>query len=79
MAVQSPNPVQHVAEERDLQADVTEALRPRFPDLEADRLRAMIGSAIARLGDVRVTTYLPILVERMVREDLRADVLRLPA
>jgi hypothetical protein len=57
------------------QAEVDElvvALRPRLADAvghgEVDRL---VREARADLGPVRVTTYLPILVERRVRQRVR--------
>jgi hypothetical protein len=52
--------------------DLVAALRPRLADAvgpaEADRL---VREARADLGDVRVTTYLPILIERQVRQRVR--------
>jgi hypothetical protein len=48
------------------------SLRPRLVgtvgDAEVDRL---IREAVADLGPVRVTTYLPILIERSVRQRVR--------
>jgi hypothetical protein len=48
------------------------SLRPRLAgtvgDAEVDRL---IREALADLGAVRVTTYLPILIERRVRQRVR--------
>jgi hypothetical protein len=48
------------------------SLRPRLVDTvgaaEVDRL---IREAVADLGAVRVTTYLPILIERRVRQRVR--------
>jgi hypothetical protein len=52
--------------------DLVAALRPRLVDevgpAEVDRL---VREARADLGEVRVTTYLPILVERRVRARVR--------
>ena len=82
MAVDTRPQVQ-VEEPRDLVVDVVQALQPRLADLSEDSLRRMVETAIQELGEVRVTTYLPILVERRVREDLRSaqpdDEVRLPA
>jgi hypothetical protein len=54
-------------------AELVAALRPRLADAvghaEVDRL---VREAIADLGPVRVTTYLPILVERRVLQRARA-------
>jgi hypothetical protein len=52
--------------------DLVAALRPRLADAvgphEVDRL---VREARANLGVVRVTTYLPILIERRVRQQVR--------
>jgi hypothetical protein len=52
--------------------ELVAALRPRLVDTvgptEVDRL---VREARADLGPVRVTTYLPILVERRVRQRVR--------
>jgi hypothetical protein len=52
--------------------DLVAALRPRLVDevgpTEVDRL---VREARADLGEVRVTTYLPILIERRVRARVR--------
>jgi hypothetical protein len=57
------------------EAEVNElvaALRPRLADevglADVDRL---VREARADLGQVRVTTYLPILIERQVRQRVR--------
>lgn len=53
--------------------ELVAALRPRLADAvghpEVDRL---VREARADLGPVRVTTYLPILIERRVRQRVRA-------
>jgi hypothetical protein len=52
--------------------ELVASLRPRLADTvgaaEVDRL---IREAVADLGAVRVTTYLPILIERSVRQRVR--------
>jgi hypothetical protein len=52
--------------------DLVATLRPRLADAvghgEVDRL---VREARADLGAVRVTTYLPILIERRVRQQVR--------
>jgi len=60
--------------------DLVAALRPRLADevghAEVDRL---VREARADLGQVRVTTYLPILIERRVRARVRtARTIELP-
>ena len=83
MPVDTRSQVRGAEPEGDLTVDLVEALRPRLADLPADTLRHMVEAAVHDLGEVRVTTYLPILVERTVRERLRDqtrdDVVRLPA
>jgi hypothetical protein len=53
--------------------DLVAGLRPRLagvvPDGDVDRV---VREAVAELGPVRVTTYLPILVERRVRQRARS-------
>jgi hypothetical protein len=61
------------AESADAEVDeLVAALRPRLADevglAEVDRL---VREARADLGPVRVTTYLPILIERRVRQQVR--------
>ena len=71
MAIQTPPAVTLATEERDLVVEVTDALQPRLQDVAPDALRGLVATALGELGEVRVTTYLPILVERDVREQLR--------
>jgi hypothetical protein len=53
-------------------SELVASLRPRLADAvgheEVDRL---VREARAHLGAVRVTTYLPILIERLVRQRVR--------
>jgi hypothetical protein len=53
--------------------ELVASLRPRLADTvghtEVDRL---VRAARADLGQVRVTTYLPILIERRVRQQMRS-------
>ena len=60
-------------EERDLVVEVSDALQPRLQDVAPESLRGMVASALRELGEVRVTTYLPIIVERLVREQIRGE------
>jgi hypothetical protein len=57
-----------------VEADLLSALRPRLtgvvPEGDVERL---VHEAYAALGPVRVTTYLPILVERRVRQAARVS------
>jgi hypothetical protein len=51
--------------------EVVDSVRPRLADLATGRdLDAMINAALDELAPVKVTTYLPILVERRVRDRL---------
>ena len=57
--------------EPDTLTDLLDTLRPRLTGLPESSLRELVSTALHDFGDVRVTTYLPILVERRVREELR--------
>ena len=70
MALLTP-PAVMVTEERDLVVEVVDALQPRLPEVAPESLRGMVADALGELGEVRVTTYLPIIVERRVRELIR--------
>ena len=49
--------------------ELLETLRPRLADLAAQAdVDALVRMAYSELGPVRVTTYLPIIVERRVRQ-----------
>jgi hypothetical protein len=51
--------------------EVVDSVRPRLADLAAGRdVDAMINEALDELTPATVTTYLPILVERRVRDQL---------
>jgi hypothetical protein len=51
--------------------EVVESVRPRLADVAAGQdVDALINSAIDDLGRVTVTTYVSILVERKVRDQL---------
>ncbi len=48
------------------------SLRPRLADTVGDaHVDRLVREALADLGAVRVTTYLPILIERRVRQRVR--------
>jgi hypothetical protein len=73
MTIDAP-PLASTAESEAAEVDeLVAALRPRLADTvghtEVDRL---VREARADLGQVRVTTYLPILIERRVRQQARA-------
>ena len=73
MAIQTPPAMTLATEERDLVVEVVDALQPRLQEVAPDSLRDMVASALGELGEVRVTTYLPIIVERRVREQIKLD------
>jgi hypothetical protein len=57
----------------EVETELLATLRPRLVDvLPEQELAQRVHDALAALGPVRVTTYLPILVERRVRAQLRA-------
>lgn len=52
--------------------EVVESVRPRLQGVASDQdVDRLIDEALDRLLPVNVTTYLPILVERQVRDSLR--------
>ncbi len=57
-----------------VEADLLAALRPRLADVVPEHeVERRVHDAFVSLGPVRVTTYLPILVERRVRQGVRAE------
>ena len=82
MAVDTRPQVVVTEQPGDLVVDLVAALQPRLRDLPEESLRRQVTAALDELGEVRVRTYLPIIVERMVRTRLALpahDDLRLPA
>ena len=82
MAVDTRPQVVLDEEPRDLVVDLVATLQPRLRDLPEDSLRRQVTAALDELGEVRVRTYLPIIVERMVRTRLALpthDEMRVPA
>ncbi len=58
--------------ESDPVPDLVDSLRARIEGVSETRLAELVRAAVDGLGEVRVTTYLPVLVERRVRELLSA-------
>jgi hypothetical protein len=59
-------------ETSDPRLDIVESVRPRLVAAAApEDVDRLIDAALDRLLPATVTTYLPILVERQVREQLR--------
>jgi hypothetical protein len=73
MAIQTTPAMTIETEERDLVVEVVDALQPRLQEVSPDSLKGMVASVLGELGEVRVTTYLPIIVERRVREQIRGS------
>jgi hypothetical protein len=73
MAIQTPVAAALATEDRDLVVEVVDALQPRLQEVAPESLRGMVATALGELGEVRVTTYLPIIVERRVREQIRVQ------
>ncbi len=71
MTVDARPDVQLTEADTDPVTDLVNVLRPRLEDLPEASLRDMVTSVLDEFGEVRVTTYLPILVERRVRDELR--------
>jgi hypothetical protein len=55
-----------------VEADVLASVRQRLLDVPEQDVERLVHEALVAIGPVRVTTYLPILVERRVRQGLRA-------
>jgi hypothetical protein len=67
-----PGSIPSPRSEEDEVNDLVASLRPRLADTVAvSDVERLIREARADLGPVRVTTYLPILVERLVRQRAR--------
>ena len=71
MTVDARPDVQLNEADKDPVTDLVDTLRPRLEDLSEASLRDMVTSVLDEFGEVRVRTYLPILVERRVRDELR--------
>jgi hypothetical protein len=57
-----------------VEADVLASVRSRLTDVLSDQeVERRVHEALLAIGPVRVTTYLPILVERRVRQGLRVS------
>jgi hypothetical protein len=71
LTVTTPNLMRSlVVQERETLYRTVERLLPRFPDLPAEQVEA---AAVGRYRDLqhsRVRDFVPILVERLAREDL---------
>jgi hypothetical protein len=67
MTVQA-HPERPVVLQDDLVADLVTSLRPRLTSVPEEGLPELVRTALHELGEVRVTTYLPILVERRLRD-----------
>ena len=55
-------------EQADARLEIVESVRPRLSDLSADDVVRLIEEALDELTPANVTTFLPILVERRVRD-----------
>jgi hypothetical protein len=49
---------------------LVERLQRRFPTIEVSRIRTTVDAAARQLAHARVTQYLPVLIERMGRDEL---------
>jgi hypothetical protein len=55
-------------EQTDTRLEIAASVRPRLRDLTADDVERLIEEALDELTPASVTTFLPILVERRVRD-----------
>lgn len=60
--------IQPGIEQADTRLEIVESVRPRLSDLSADDVERLIEEALDELTPANVTTFLPILVERRVRD-----------
>ena len=58
-------------EQADTRLEIVESVRPRLSDLSADDVERLIEEALDELTPANVTTFLPILVERRVRDRVK--------
>lgn len=49
---------------------IVERLEGRFPAVPSARVRMVVDEAAQRLANARITQYLPVLIERMSRDEL---------
>ena len=75
LPVASPVPSQSRNEPATVEVDdLIASLRPRLAETVGDaHVDRFVRDALADLGAVRVTTYLPILIERRVRQRVRTE------
>lgn len=59
--------------DEDLVSTVTQSVRPTLEPAYGDRLEASVRDVLDRLGPVRVTSYLGLLVERQLRDAVPAQ------
>ena len=58
----------HVVREENSVVELVSSLRLRFLDMDERELTSAVTAALDDLGPVRVTSFLPILVERHIRD-----------
>lgn len=54
-------------------AEVDRRLAQRYPEVPAAAVRRLREEEAGRLADARVTTFVPVLVERAVRDRIEHD------
>jgi hypothetical protein len=69
-------PAINIEQDEDALGELITAVRPRLGDVDDHEARELVAAALSQFGSVRVTSFLPILVERSIR-DLRGQ--RTPA
>ncbi len=65
-------PAIDVAQDEEAVGELVTSLKTRLVDVNDLEMRHLVTTALGEFGPVRVTNFLPILVERRVR-DLRAE------
>ena len=61
-------PQVRIGRDEEAMTDLVNRLRPRLTGLSPAELPGAVRTAVDELGPVRVTTFLPILVERRIRD-----------
>lgn len=73
-AMSIDHPAIDIEHDEDALRELITALRPRLADVDEREMRELVTAALREFGPVRVTTFLPILVERSIG-DLRKRIL----
>lgn len=62
--------------EQSAMTDLIERLAGQFPELSRDEIESAVHGRYAQFEESRIRDFVPVLVERAVREDMRNEVPR---